>query len=452
MVGGKWSGLLSDSVCVTRFTRFALRGAKAEPPWQRTLAQGLTILCKPLFLKEIPMQRRHFISLSLLPLALAASQIASAGSAGSYPEYRVTIVGPANSRAADINNAGVVIGTYPIGTGGFTTGSFINRGSGVVNLGTLGGQSANVVAINDKGQILGNRITTGGQQRGFIYYHGSYRDLNSPPGQPGTYVDINNAGYTVALSFIETAPGSTSLRSFLRDPSGHFRNIGALPGEDSVTQAEALNNRNQIVGESGPFIAPDPPLRAFLWTKGSIRDLGDFGFTPNYALGINDRGQVTGYASVPTGFRNQVAFIYSNGRLIDIDRRPPTADRFSEGEAINNLGHVVGYSNHLSGFVYRGHRMESLNALVDPKLGWNIQFPRAINDKGQIAADAVRGGVQYAVRLDPIRPYLEAAPVLESEDELGPVAQSGLTAAQEVAEAKAEVEAQAKEVVKAVGQ
>jgi probable HAF family extracellular repeat protein len=407
------------------------------------------VLCKPLFLKEISMQRRHFISLSLLPLTLAVMEAASAGS---YPEYRVTIVGPANSRAADINNAGVVVGTYPIGTGGINTGSFINRGSGVVNLGTLGGQSSQVVAINDKGQVLGNRTTTGGQQRGFIYYHGKYRDLGSTPGIPLTYIDINNAGYTVAIGPVPVPEGEIGVRSFLRDPSGHLRNIGTLPGENPVTQAEALNNRNQIVGESGPFIAPDPPLRAFLWTKGVMRDLGDFGFTPNYALGINDRGQVTGYASVPTGFRNQVAFIYSNGRLIDIDRRPPTASRFSTGDAINNLGHVVGYSNHLSGFVYRGHKMESLNALVDPKLGWNIQFPRAINDKGQIAADAVRGGVQYAVRLDPIRPYLEAAPVLESDEELGPVARSGLTAAQEAEEAGAEVEAQAKEVVKAVGQ
>jgi len=343
-----------------------------------------------------------------------------------------------------------VVGTYPVGTGGIHTGSFINRGSGIVNLGTLGGQSSQVVAINDKGQVLGNRITASGQRRGFIYYHGTYRDLNSPPGQPAGYVDINDAGYTVALSFIGDDPGPTSLRSFLRDPGGHFRNLGTLPGEDSVNQAEALNNRNQVVGESGPFLAPDPPLRAYLWTKGVIRDLGDF--TPNYALDLNDRGQVTGYASVPTGFRNQVAFIYSNGRLIDIDRRPPTADRFSLGEAINNLGHVVGSSNHLSGFVYRGHRMESLNAMIDPKLGWNIQFPRAINDKGQIAADAVRGGVGYAVRLDPIRPHLEAAPVLESDAELGPMAQSGLTAAQEAAEAKAEVEAQAKEVVKPVRQ
>lgn len=408
------------------------------------------MLCKPLFLKEIPMQRRHFVSLSLLPLALAAIQIAWAGAA-SYPEYRVTIVGPANSQPTGMNNAGVVVGTYLVGTRGINTGSFVTRGKGFVDLGTLGGQSSSVVAINDKGQVPGNRVTSSGQRRGFIYYHGKSRNITSTPNLTLNYADINNAAYILARGFIPTPEGD-ALHSFLCDPSGRFRDIGTLPGENAVNQAEALNNRNQIVGESGPFISPDPPLRAFVWTKGVIRDLGDFGFTPNYALGINDRGQVTGYASVQTGLRNQVASIYSNGRLIDIDRRPPTAERYSLGEDINNLGHVVGTSNHLGGFVYRGHRMESLNALIDPRLGWNIQFPRAINDKGQIAATGIRNGIGYTVRLDPIRPHLEAAPVLASDEELGPVAQSGLTAAQEAAEAKAELDAQAKEVVKAVGQ
>jgi len=397
------------------------------------------------------MQRRKFISLSLLPLTLAVAQAASAGA---YTEYKVTIVGPANSRAVDINAGGTVIGTYPIGTGGFTTGSFINRGSGVVNLGTLGAASAQVVAINDKGQVLGNRTSSSGQRRGFIYYHGTRRDLNAPPGG-AYYADINNAGYTVAVGSIPVPPELTGVRSFLRDPGGHFRNIGTLPGGNPVTQAEALNNRNQITGESGDFISPEPPLRAFLWTKGVMRDLGDLGFRPNYGLDINDRGQVTGYAGVepgPTAFHAQKAVIFSHGRVIDIDGRPNSVSPFSTGEGINNLGHVVGSSDHLGGFIYRGKRMESLNALIDPKLGWNIQFGRAINDKGQIAADGVRAGVQYAIRLDPIRPSLEAAPTDDIDAEAGPIVGSGLTADQEAVEAKVEVAAQAKEVVRRVGQ
>lgn len=94
------------------------------------------------------------------------------------------------------------------------------------------------------------------------------------------------------------------LRSFLRDPSGHIRNIGTLPGEDPVTQAEALNNRNQIVG--------------------------GFGSTPNYAQAINDRGQVTGNCAP-----------LQRGRIHQQPR------------------HVVGSSSHLAGFVYRDRKMEA---------------------------------------------------------------------------------------------
>ncbi|MDT1878909.1 HAF repeat-containing protein, partial [Acinetobacter baumannii] len=71
--------------------------------------------------------------------------------------------------------------------------------------------------------------------------------------------------------------------------------------------------------------------------------------------------------------------------------------KYSEGTGINNHGHIVGYSDVLQGFVWRGREMQSLNTLVDPRLGWHIGTAQAINDAGQIAATAVRGGVQYAI-------------------------------------------------------
>ena len=118
---------------------------------------------------------------------------------------------------------------------------------------------------------------------------------------------------------------------------------------------------------------------------------------------------------------------------------------------INNLGHIVGTSNHLSGFIWRGKRMESLNALIDPAAGWDISNPIAINDAGQIAAVASRNGVHYAVRLDLIRPHVDAAPALEPE------AQAELLAfpaspALETALAKAEAQAQEREVVRPMAQ
>ena len=386
------------------------------------------------------MKAHHRMSLFLLSLTVGL-----ANAAWAVPEYRVTVVAPANSAATDINNAGVVVGNYPFSA--TSTHGFLNRDStGLVDLGTLGGTASSAAAINDKGQVLGEWTTAAGQQRGFIYFRGTRRDIGIIPGRFTTYTDINYAGYITAYgTAFDTFEGP---HGFLRSPNGTFTDIGALPVENPMTIADSLNNRKQVTGASGPLTFPDQPLRAIVWAAGVMRDLGDFGADPNVGQAINDCGQITGYASVPQGFRNRVAFLYSGGRLIDIDQRPATADRFSEGTGINIHAHIVGNSNHLSGFIYRGRTMESLNALIAPGLGWDIRFPQAINDAGQIAATAYRGGVQYAVRLDLIRPHALQAPAVELDAESAPPAAN----ADAEAQAKADNDAQAREAAHPVKQ
>ncbi len=357
------------------------------------------------------MHASHRLSRILLCLTVGLANAAWAN-----PEYRVTVVGPANSSATDINKYGVVTGDHYVTT--TSTRGFLNRGAGVVYIGTMGGTSSNAVAINDKAQVLGQWTTTTGQVRGMIYQAGSRRDIGIIPGRDTRYTDINYGGYITAHGFIPD--GTEGPRSFLRAPDGTFRNMGVLPVEQAHTLAVALNNRNQVVGASGPLTYPDQPMRAVTWSRGVLKDLGDFGSAPNYAVDINECGQITGAMSVNGVFRDRIAYVYNNGRLIDIDGRPASSERYSEGEGINGLGHVVGYSNHLSGFVYRGRRMQSLNALIDPAQRWSILYPKAINDAGQIAATAMRDRVMYAVRLDLIRPMLERAPELPAEPEAEP--------------------------------
>lgn len=378
-----------------------------------------------------------------LSLALVSFIVASA--AWAYPEYRVTIVGPANSRAADINSSGAVVGGY---TTGGTTRGFVNRGKGVVLLGSLGGTSSGAVAINDKGVVLGNWTSASGQWRGYLYSCGKQRDIGAIYGRT-IYRDINNAGYIIGLA---NPPGSTPYPlSVLRAPNGAITDLGSIATENPATQVYAINNRNQIAAESGPWGAPEQPFRAVIWAKGKFRDLGDFGWEPNGAVAINDRGQATGYASVTTGGpHDRVAFLYSHGRLINIDPRPATEWRYSQGKGINNHGHIVGESDHIGGFIWRGKRMQALSSLVDPKLGWGNIDPQAINDVGQIAATAVRGGVSYAVRLDLIRPHASTAPPLDA-DAAAEIAALAAPAAQEAALDKAEAEAQAREVVQPAG-
>ena len=355
------------------------------------------------------MQVRNCIPLFLLSLTMGLAHAAQAANA----EYRVTVVGPANSRPTDINNAGVVVGTYPVSP--TATRAFLNPGKGFVDLGTLGGRASDASAINDRGEVLGNWITRGGQQRGYLYAYGKQRDIGTLPGRATTWIDINNGGNLLALGG-PTEPSAAAPRSFLRDARGKVQDIGNLRVDKAITQAQALNNKNQVAGQSGPLVFPDQPWRAFSWQNGVMRELGDLGAAPNYGLAINDRGQVTGSMSVTTGLRDRVAFIYSKGRLVNIDGRRPIAGRSSSGYGINNHGHVVGSSDHLGAFVYRGRRMESLNGLIDPGLGWEIRSPQAINDAGQIAAIAVRKGVSYAVRLDLVRPQVLTVPEVDKDD------------------------------------
>lgn len=362
--------------------------------------------------------------------------------AWAHPEYRVTVVGPANSYATDINKDGVVTGDLHISD--TSRRGFLNRGAGVVYLGTLGGTSSSAVAINDKGQVLGQWTTSAGQTRGFIYYAGTRRDIGVIPGRSTIYTDINNAGFITAYGSVPDSFDGP--RSFLRAPAGTFTDIGHLPYDDPITNANAINNRNTITGASGPLTFPDQPYRAFTWSRGVMRDLGDFGSAPNYGEAINDCGQITGTMSVLGFFRDRVAFLYSHGRLTDIDGRPTTVERYSAGTGINCHAHIVGTSDHLSGFIYRGRRMQSLNALIDPAQRWDIHSPEAINDVGQIAASATRNGVQYAVRLDLIRPMLMRAP--EPEPEEGAIPSEKVDPAQ----AKTDAEAQAREVVHPVKQ
>ena len=388
-------------------------------------------------------------------MSLVLMSFAVAGAAWAHPEYKVTIVGPAGSVATDINEAGVVVGNYPVGPG--VTHAFLNRGRGLVDLGTLKGRSSNAVAINDRGQVLGHWTTRGGQVRGYIYDKGKLRDIGTIGGRPTTWTDINNAGYISVYAADPVLPDESGggHTSYLRAPNGRLTMVADLPPTDPQfplsTEARALNNKNQVTGGSGSAEPIDFFLRGFIWTRGQTRDIGDLGpRIPVNPEAINDRGQVTGSAASGPG---RVAFIFYRGRIVSIDSSPPGSAPFTGGTGINNRGHVVGFDlgrGAPSGFIWRGRRMESLDALIDPRQGWTITDPQAINDAGQIAATGTRNGRSYAVRLDLIRPYANAVPPAEPDEEAS--VEPALSAEAAAARARAEAEAAAREVAQPVAQ
>src|ERR1041384_5367612 len=81
-------------------------------------------------------------------------------------------------------------------------------------------------------------------------------------------------------------------------PLYHLTDLGDLDGNFKRSQAQSLNNRAEVTGNSS---APETiHSHAFVWSSGGMVDLGDFAGGNDESLGhaINDLGHVVGAGSV----------------------------------------------------------------------------------------------------------------------------------------------------------
>jgi probable HAF family extracellular repeat protein len=67
--------------------------------------------------------------------------------------------------------------------------------------------------------------------------------------------------------------------------------LGTLPGGSS-SEAYGINNSAQVAGDS---YASSGFSHAFLYSGGSMTDIGALGVNNTFAYGINNSGQVVGY-------------------------------------------------------------------------------------------------------------------------------------------------------------
>ncbi len=130
----------------------------------------------------------------------------------------------------------------------------------------------------------------------------------------------------------------------------------------------------------------------------SVTDLGSLGYGVSDGLAINAVGQVTGYSYTSNAFQVSCpphqyggskkcfehpyhAFLWSNGTMTDLGT---LGGHFSRGNSINLSGEVVGTADTTSGsdgFLWNGKKMIDLGAF----------YPSGINDSGQIAGNCTSG-------------------------------------------------------------
>jgi probable HAF family extracellular repeat protein len=194
------------------------------------------------------------------------------------------------SAAFGINNAGEITGSLSTGTCTTSctnlgdTHAFVDKGQGLTDLGTLGGNFSEGRGINNRGEIVGgSNLTANGPLHLFLFDHGALHDLGTLKGKSTEGSAINDRGQII---------GSAAQIGF-RFSHGDFHLLPTLNG-GTYSVPGGINNRGAVVGSSD--VSGGGPTHAFLDTDGELIDLNNI-VPPSLplltsAFGTNDKGQI----------------------------------------------------------------------------------------------------------------------------------------------------------------
>lgn len=261
---------------------------------------------------------------------------AVAGIDGS-PRNIGTLPGFLSSIACRANREGQIVGWSVSGRNlvdsQATTHAFFSSGSRMLDLGTLGGRDSKAADINEAGQVVGAASLPDGSKHAFLYRQKKLLDLGSLPG--GTFsaaYAINNNGLVAGAA--ET-PNHLIHAVLWRDD--HIADLGTLPG-GTRSRALAINERGDVVGYSE---ADGPDIHAFLYSQGHMQDLGSLGHEPVRANAINNHGQIVGASGINAFARH--AFLWQDGSMVDLNKLLPanTGWRLEDAFDITDQGQIL---------------------------------------------------------------------------------------------------------------
>lgn len=322
-----------------------------------------------------------------MPSALAAFAALSMmlGSArAAFLAYHITEIGATggfSSVGTALNDHGHVVGTIYTETGDL---AFFYDGTQQILEMSAGGTRSKALDINNDGVIVGtvdsyNEDNSLNWSRAFRY-DGTMHELGPLAAINSEASGINTLGEITGSAYIQSV-----WNIFSYDGTLH-----PLGSPSAVNSAHAINDVGQIVGEYSD--AENFTTMAFLY-DGSFHDLGTLGGSRSYARDINDLGQIVGYAHLDD--ETPHAYLY-DGTMHDLGFE-------GSAEAINNQGQIVGNAFDFGAFIYDGaNGLADLNSLIDPALGWDLAIAYDINEHGQITGLGVINGKARAFLMTPV--------------------------------------------------
>jgi probable HAF family extracellular repeat protein len=257
---------------------------------------------------SLPASSIYWTSSSAAPLSLGLDSVSSINESGTAVGYSagqaaeasisspgVSLLGVSApySMAVAINNSGQIAGTYETQSG-YLYGFFWSSSSGMVPLGTLGGDLSLVAAIDNAGQIVGESLDSKGNLSAFLW-------------SPGTGIQA------IGTSSSEMATGidDSGQIAYLQDPAPYAMTYGAVGGTSSLSLLNFGGQGSTIsaMNDSGWMIGETSGGDGFLWTPQGAVNFGT-SFLPT---AINDSGEIAGtYQGRPAVWTESGGFQFLN--------------------------------------------------------------------------------------------------------------------------------------------
>ena len=157
----------------------------------------------------------------------------------------------------------------------------------LIDLGTLGGLSAQANDMNEAGQITGYATNSSNWTRAFRWDDGHMTDLGTLGGTAGVGLAINGFGHVVGYSNL--VPGGASVATLWRD--GAVINMTPDLAAGQGSSARGINDNGQAIVQISYG-------DGFLWENGVRTPLGDLGGGyGSFPQDINNAGQIVGSSS-----------------------------------------------------------------------------------------------------------------------------------------------------------
>jgi probable HAF family extracellular repeat protein len=176
---------------------------------------------------------------------------------------------------------------------------------------------------------------------------------------------LNNRGQVV---------GESGSKAFIWE-AGVMRDIGALI-PFATTVAWEINDLGQVVGQSD--------YTAFLWQDGTMTSLGKLAYGQSVAFGINESGTVVGASHAPDQSMHGFVWTASQG-MRDMGPAYPGAQEFTVASDINEQGEAILYAYNQGTYSTRSFLWTEAGGLEDLGLppGATDIWLLSINDRSE---------------------------------------------------------------------